>query len=347
MKKIGTVILFFILIFVFFERDNLFPNGIQFINDEISFHKQLDIGEDEHQKIIYTGDLYQLMDKEEKEILAELGEPVRKDLSAYGYEWWIYENLNGQYLQIGMESGKPATLFAIGENLSLHPIKIGDSYENVAQHFPLKEKISYENENGRYQFIMDEISIKQNPLIQLSENLYMQLYFDTFENKLSSIRLLTGDTLLLLRSYGIQYYGSLPENRTLSETDWKKIEIGNEKQIFAITNVLRNRFQLPPLKWDEEVSQVAFRHSEDMYSNHYFSHVSKNGDTLKERLSKGNILYLSAGENIAAKYVDGPAAVEGWLNSEGHRKAMLNEHFTHLGVGVYRDYYTQNFLQKF
>ncbi|MEK1830243.1 CAP domain-containing protein [Priestia megaterium] len=51
-----------------------------------------------------------------------------------------------------------------------------------------------------------------------------------------------------------------------------------------------------------------------------------------------------AGENIASNYQDGIAAVEGWLNSEGHRKALLNKEFTRLGVGVYEKYYTQNFI---
>lgn len=54
----------------------------------------------------------------------------------------------------------------------------------------------------------------------------------------------------------------------------------------------------------------------------------------------------ACGENIAYNYVDGPAAVEGWLNSEGHRKALLNQDYTHLGVGVKEKYYTQNFIKK-
>ncbi|WP_373370355.1 CAP domain-containing protein [Alkalicoccobacillus plakortidis] len=50
------------------------------------------------------------------------------------------------------------------------------------------------------------------------------------------------------------------------------------------------------------------------------------------------------GENIALNYVDGAAAVEGWLNSEGHRVNLLHEGFTELGVGVYEKSFTQNFL---
>lgn len=61
-------------------------------------------------------------------------------------------------------------------------------------------------------------------------------------------------------------------------------------------------------------------------------------------MKKGNISFKVAGENIAAQYVDGLAAVEGWLNSEGHRVNLLDESYSHLGVGVYQRYYTQNFM---
>lgn len=64
------------------------------------------------------------------------------------------------------------------------------------------------------------------------------------------------------------------------------------------------------------------------------------------RLNDGNVKYRMAGENIAAKYIDAPAAVNGWLNSEGHRKAMLSLDFEEIGVGVDDLYYTQNFITK-
>ncbi|MDY0396277.1 CAP domain-containing protein [Virgibacillus halophilus] len=38
--------------------------------------------------------------------------------------------------------------------------------------------------------------------------------------------------------------------------------------------------------------------------------------------------------------------MQGWLNSKGHREALLNKDYTNLGVGVYKFYYTQNFLAK-
>ncbi len=86
--------------------------------------------------------------------------------------------------------------------------------------------------------------------------------------------------------------------------------------------------------------------SNDMLEENYFSHYSLDGEGLKERLLAVNAHYLSAGENIAAHYVDAPAVIHGWLNSDGHREALLKEEYTHIGVGVFHSFYTQNFIQK-
>lgn len=41
------------------------------------------------------------------------------------------------------------------------------------------------------------------------------------------------------------------------------------------------------------------------------------------------------------------AVVEAWLNSRSHRQTLLNAELTHLGVGVYKRHYTQNFIRPF
>ena len=142
------------------------------------------------------------------------------------------------------------------------------------------------------------------------------------------------------------YRGSIPAEPDFTQEEWRKIEKGMEQQVFLLSNVLRNRFNLTNLNWNQEVSEVAFNHSKDMNNNNYFSHFSQNGDGLKERLTDSGLFYVAAGENIAAQYADAAAVVEGWLNSEEHRDALLTKEYTHLGVGVYRFYYTQNFLAK-
>ncbi|MEI3597009.1 MULTISPECIES: CAP domain-containing protein [unclassified Oceanobacillus] len=297
-------------------------------------------------KQVLQGDLYHWIGKPIEELEQEMGEPVRKDLSAYGYIWWVYTNESDYYIQFGIEDDHVQTIYAIGNGLSLEPIQLGASYESIREEFPFKEEVGYTDGYATYTFRMTAEDMIQRPLVKVSDDLFMQFYFDTFTNELSSVRLMEADVLLRHQPYEVVYRGPLPAKPDLTDNEWSQVEKGMEQQIFNISNVLRNRFDKSTLEWEEDVSGVAYNHSKDMNDNNYFSHYSLNGDGLKERLEITGLLYISAGENIAAQYPDAPAAVEGWLNSDGHREALLQEEYTHLGVGVYRFYYTQNFLAK-
>jgi len=275
------------------------------------------------------------------ELVESYGEPIRKDPSAYGYVWWVYTNEKNEYIQFGVEDSTVTTIYAAGDAWNFHA-----SYEALDEQFGFENEVTYSDGLSSYTFRLNSQDMTTRPLVKLNDKLFMQLYFDTFTNQLSSVRLVTADNLLKMRPYGMEYRGELPERPDLTDEEWKQVESGMEEQIFDITNVLRNQYSRPALKWEESVHHVAYQHSKDMDQNDYFSHTSLNGDGLKERLRTQDVFYLGAGENIAAHYPDAPAAMNGWLNSEGHREALLNESYTHLGVGVYRLFYTQNFLMK-
>lgn len=297
-------------------------------------------------KPFFESDIFDQLYQSTESLQANFGEPTRKDLTPYGYTWWVYTDEQTNFIQFGVEEDKVQTIFVTGEEVSSEPFVIGTSYEELEKNFPFKNKVTYQSGLSFYSFILNETDLQMNPLIKLSDDTFVQLYFDSFTEELSSVRILTGDTLLKQRFYEMEYRGNLPEDESLSDEDWEKIEQGMEKQVFDLTNIYRYRHKLSPLVMDEQVSEVALLHSKDMHEENYFSHYSQDGAGLKERLESKNVYYLSAGENIAAQHTDAPAAVEGWLNSEGHREALLNDGYTHLGVGVHRLYYTQNFLLK-
>ncbi|QHE52069.1 CAP domain-containing protein [Pontibacillus sp. HMF3514] len=299
----------------------------------------------EEYKYDLSGSIYDVIGLSEKEIKNKYGKPDREDQSPYGYTWWIY-NHDGVYTQIGVEGGKAVTIYTIGPKISAEPLLTGQPYESVDDIFDISNNVNVEYDNGSYQFKLSQEDVVQRPLIPLGKDVYMQLYFDQFTERLSSIRLFTANVLLVHQPYEVYYRGELPKQPLILKSDWNKIEEGVEQQIFDITNMIRLRFDKSSVSWHDKVASVAFDHSKDMAIHNYFSHISLEGDGLKERLKENKVYYFSAGENIAAQYPDAPSTVEGWLNSEGHREALLNEDYTHLGVGVYRYYYTQNFLQK-
>ncbi|MCD5322560.1 MULTISPECIES: CAP domain-containing protein [Pontibacillus] len=292
-----------------------------------------------------SSSLQHLIGKTGREIENEFGKAERKDPTPYGYTWWIYST-SVNYYQIGIENDEVVAAFGIGPSLDLDTIKIGQSRKEIEEKLTLEKEVEIKTEEGSFLFTLTEEDFKQRPLSKMNDSEVIQLYFDESTNQLSSVRVMNNKILLLHRPYDVSYTGQLPELPLLLESEWKEIEKGTEQQIYAISNQLRSRFGVDKLVWDELTAGVAYQHSKDMAERNYFSHISLSGEGLKERLKKGDIQYASAGENIAAQYPDGPAVVEGWLNSEGHREALLNEGYTHLGVGVYRYYYTQNFLEE-
>lgn len=292
------------------------------------------------------GDVYQWIGKSSDELTETLGDPIRKDDSAYGYTWWVYTDHSSQYIQFGIQDNEISTIYATGKDLDVNPVQVGQSYKEINEQFSFLDEVNYSKGVSTYNFHLNAEDLEMRPLVKVTDDLFIQFYFDTFTKKLSSIRVLTADVLLKHRQYEIEYRGKLPNEPDLSDEAWAKVDSGMEKQIFDITNVMRNQYDKSKLKWEEDVSEVAFMHSKDMAENNYFSHDSLDGRGLKERLAVKDIFYLSAGENIAAQYPDAPAAMEGWLNSEGHREALLNDAYTHLGAGVHQLYYTQNFLGK-
>ena len=57
--------------------------------------------------------------------------------------------------------------------------------------------------------------------------------------------------------------------------------------------------------------------------------------TAGQRIAAQGYSYSTWGENIAAGYTTAASAVNGWMNSEGHRNNILNCNFKETGVGYY------------
>lgn len=289
--------------------------------------------------------LINMLGKSSKELINILGEPERKDPTFYGYDWWIYKMNLQTYVQVGVDKEKVVTIYATGSNVQIPPFKIGQSIADIYHLTTIEANIGLDYEDSSYMFELSEDDMNTRPLIKLGDA-FVQLYIDKFTGTLSSIRMLNAETLIKQRPYEMVYRGELLEVNPPANVIDEEVEKGNERQIFDITNIFRDRYELEPLEWDEQTGEVAFAHSKDMFETNDFSHTSKKYGELSDRLDAANIYYQTAGENIAANYLDAPAVVEGWLNSKGHRESLLNEQFTHLGVGVYKKYYTQNFIEK-
>ncbi|KPI48200.1 CAP domain-containing protein [Clostridioides difficile] len=122
-----------------------------------------------------------------------------------------------------------------------------------------------------------------------------------------------------------------------------------QKEVVDLVNIERSKAGLNPLTLDSSVSNVATKKSQDMIDNNYFSHNSPTYGSPFDMLKKFGISYKTAGENIAMGQKTPKEVVNAWMNSEGHRKNILNPNFSKIGVGVAQKsggslYWTQIFV---
>ncbi|WP_087973041.1 CAP domain-containing protein [Oceanobacillus rekensis] len=350
-RSIAALILIVLVVIYIMEKvenkpEEVIRDDIYLINEKSNLLQSKITPEKTTSSTLTEENIFSWMGKSKQLLLDNLGKPSRVDLSAYGYQWWVYQDISNQYIQFGIDNSEIKIIYTTGEVVGTDSVRVGQSYEAINQQYKFRNKVTYSEGITSYTFRLNEEDLRMRPLVKINEDTFIQFYFDTFTSKLSSIRFLSADILLKHRPYEIEYRGDLPNEPDLSDEEWTKVEKGMEQQIVDITNVMRKLHGKGLLGWEESVSNVAYHHSKDMAENNYFSHYSLNGDGLKERLEVENVFYTAAGENIAAQYPDAPAAMQGWLNSEGHREALFNNEYTHIGVGVYRFYYTQNFLGK-
>ncbi len=109
----------------------------------------------------------------------------------------------------------------------------------------------------------------------------------------------------------------------------------------CLINQRRAAHKLPRLKLRPRLSAAAARHTQDMVRKRYFSHVSRDGASLVDRLRRSRYLRnhrsWTAGENLAwgsGKRGSPQQIVSAWMASPGHRRNILNGRFREIGIGV-------------
>lgn len=120
-----------------------------------------------------------------------------------------------------------------------------------------------------------------------------------------------------------------------------------EREMFRAVNIEREKAGIESLSFDNDLRDVGRSHSKDMLERGYFSHYTPEGVSPFERMDKADINYQSAGENLALA-PSTELAMQGLMNSPGHRKNILSPNFNKIGIGVidggiYGKMYSQEF----
>ncbi|MFW5973058.1 MAG: CAP domain-containing protein [Bacteroidota bacterium] len=152
-----------------------------------------------------------------------------------------------------------------------------------------------------------------------------------------------------------------------------------ERLIHHQVNSIRRSLDIAPLAWDSLLADVARGHSREMAERNTFSHLGRGGTTPTDRATSagyecvkenGDYRYLGVAENIYMTYIYGSRRtyhtgsgvrrkydwktmdeiaeqiVDGWMNSPGHRRNIVEARHDREGIGIFRAgdqlYITQN-----
>lgn len=159
-------------------------------------------------------------------------------------------------------------------------------------------------------------------------------------------RYFAADDYLNRVQFAILFYRTLELAEFIDPIEYELNEF--EREVVYLTNEQRKKHGLSPLKIDEKLSAVAKEKSKDMVENNYFDHNSPVYGSPFEMMELYGISYLAAGENIASGFHTPVAVVAAWMDSPDHRKNILNNRYTHIGVGFAREenIWTQQFIRK-
>lgn len=135
----------------------------------------------------------------------------------------------------------------------------------------------------------------------------------------------------------------------LEHKDDSMAEIISKQKMLDLVNDLRTSgcdcggTIMPPvgkLEWNYELERAALAHSIDMNVQNYFSHTSLDGSTFSDRIKGTDYDGSPGGENIASGYANEEAVFNGWRNSPGHCRNMMNGSFKDIAVGRSGRYWT-------
>ncbi len=119
-----------------------------------------------------------------------------------------------------------------------------------------------------------------------------------------------------------------------------------EQKVHAGINAARARNGVSPqLRWENQLGAVARAHSEDMTRRGYFDHDNPEGLGPSDRIDRAGYscwkgTHYGVAENITIELVSSSidrmadGAVQGWLNSPGHRTNLLGRQYDRTGIGA-------------
>lgn len=110
-----------------------------------------------------------------------------------------------------------------------------------------------------------------------------------------------------------------------------------QSDILFQVNAARTAHGLAPLQWNARLADAAAAHAADLQRCGKLAHDGCDGNQLPQRATRAGYAFRRISENLALCPCDAAAVVPLWLNSEGHRRNLLDPNVTEMGADTRLD----------
>ena len=117
------------------------------------------------------------------------------------------------------------------------------------------------------------------------------------------------------------------------------------QEVIRLTNIERAKYGSAPLQYHAGLQKAAMLRAQEI--SIFFSHGRPDQSDSTTAVFEAGVGCPGL-ENIARGYTSPEAVVQGWMNSAGHRRSILDDSYTSIGVGFYQNSYGSYFwVQEF
>lgn len=110
-----------------------------------------------------------------------------------------------------------------------------------------------------------------------------------------------------------------------------------QADILFQVNAARATHGLAPLRWNARLAEAAAMHAADLQTCRKLAHEGCDGSDLPLRARRAGYAFRRVSENLALCPCDAANVVQLWLNSDGHRRNLLDPNVSELGADTRAD----------
>lgn len=161
---------------------------------------------------------------------------------------------------------------------------------------------------------------------------------------------LTAALVITATVIGVSLTSSAKPVETASNKAQQQAKRPTRAELLKLVNAERAKYGVPPLKEDTRLDTSAQRKADDMVKYDYFGHVSPHdGKHGYEYINDVGIYCKTDSENLTEANDDvntSSRAVEAWVKSPPHHKAMINADYSYTGFGISGGTVVEHFCEQ-